>query len=304
MCTRICFALFLFSTLSLESCVTVPPKSTHPAIVFDNGHYNYGKPESFEVMKAFLSEQGFTVTKSTSPITKKSMQGIDVFHTSNALAPENEGNWALPTPSAFTVEEISVLLDWVQNGGSLLMVIEHMPFGGSYEALASAFGIKVSNGFAVDYRLLNGYSSESIAEAGFLVFRREDGSLANHPILDREEPFGRIEFLATDAGSAFRLPEQGLSLITLDLNTLSLEPKVSWEFDSETVRISTAGWSQAGILGVGQGWVALLGDNFLISAPAFLKPPYVESEREAEFGAFNHQFTLNLYRWLSGLLEE
>lgn len=51
---------------------------------------------------------------------------------------------------------------------------------------------------------------------------------------------------------------------------------------------------------LGKGRVAVLGDNFLISAPAYLKPPYVHDENnEAERGAYNHQFTLNLYRWLS-----
>lgn len=51
---------------------------------------------------------------------------------------------------------------------------------------------------------------------------------------------------------------------------------------------------------LGKGRVAILGDNFLISAPAYLEPPYVHDENnEAERGAYNQQFTLNLYRWLS-----
>ena len=112
-------------------------------------------------------------------------------------------------------------------------------------------------------------------------------------------PYGSIEHLATDAGTAFHLPAYGTSLITLGSNAVSLEPEKSWEFTDETPRLSVSGWSQAGIMEFGEGRVAVLGDNFLVSAPAHLEPPYIEDEKEAELGAHNHQFTLNLYRWLS-----
>jgi len=287
-----------------NSCQSTPGETIRPVIVFDQGHNNYGgTSEDLVVIHDFLSKQGFRVRRSTEPITKESLDGVDVYHTSNALAPENEVNWALPIPSAFSPEEIRILFDWVQGGGSLLMAIEHMPFGGSYHALAAAFGIETSNGFAVNEKLLSSYSMDIISKAGLLVFRRGTGALISHPVLDGQEPFGQIESLATDVGSAFQLPDRALSLITLDSYALSLEPETSWEFDSATVRKSVAGWSQAGIMMVGQGRVAVLGDNFLISAPAYLEPPHVENEEEAQLGAFNHQFTLNLYQWLTMRLD-
>lgn len=298
----IVLALVLPSKASVSS-ESDPPTATdksHPLIVFDQGHHNYGIDESDHVIEQFLSEYGFIVRQDTELITRRGLEGVDVFHTSNALAAENVDHWALPTPSAFTPDEIRILLSWVREGGSLLVVIEHMPMGGSYGALATALGLDVSNGFAVDETLLSSYSSDIISDAGDLLFRRREGSLADHPIMNGQTPFGPIDHLATNTGSAFRLPAQGLSLITFDSNVVSLEPDVSWVFDDDTTRVSVAGWSQAGVIELGNGRVVVLGDNFLISAPAYLEPPYVHDENnEAERGAHNHQFTLNLYRWLS-----
>jgi len=293
-------ALASKAAVSAEFAQSTATEESYPVIVFDKGHHNYGIDESDHVIEQFLSDHGFTVRQDTGLITRRSLEGVDVFHTSNALAPENIDNWALPTPSAFTPDEIRVLLGWIREGGSLLVVIEHMPFGGSYHALATALGLDVSNGFAVDATLLSGYSPDIISTAGELLFHRREGSLSDHPILNTRMPFGTIDHLATNTGSAFRLPAQGLSLITFNSNVISLEPEISWVFDGDTPRVSVAGWSQAGVMELGKGRVAVLGDNFLISAPAYLEPPYVHDENnEAERGAYNHQFTLNLYRWLS-----
>lgn len=288
------------ASVSSESDQPTAAAESRPVIVFDRGHHNYGIDESDHVIEQFLSEHGFIVRQDTELITRRGLEGVDIFHTSNALAAENVDHWALPTPSAFTPNEIRILLRWVHEGGSLLVVIEHMPFGGSYDALATALGLDVSNGFAVDERLLSGYSPDIISSAGDLLFRRRKGLLLDHPIMNGRTPYGPIDHLATNTGSAFRLPAQGLSLITFDSNVVSLEPDVSWAFDGGTPRVSVAGWSQAGIMELGNGRVAVLGDNFLISAPAYLEPPYVVDENnEAERGTHNHQFTLNLYRWLS-----
>jgi hypothetical protein len=270
-----------------------------PVILIDEGHNNYGYDGSDQTFEQYLSEHGFIVKKLKGQISEHILEGIQIFHTSNALAPENVDNWNLPTPSAFTTDEIRILLDWIRDGGSLLLAIEHMPFGGSYKNLATALGIDVSNGFAVYGSLLHDYSPETVSASGGLLFLRNDGSMADHPVINGDTPYGPIRYLSTDTGTAFRLPENSTSLITLGADVITLEPERSWVFTDDTPRLSVAGWSQAGIMAVGNGRVAILGDNFLLSAPAYLEPPFIEDETEAERGAHNHKFTLNLYRWLS-----
>jgi hypothetical protein len=286
-------------TYASEPGQTIADQEGSPVILFDRGHNNYRYDESDQVFDQFLLRHGFIVRYHRARINEGILEGVDVFHTSNALAPENVDNWSLPTPSAFTPDEIKVLVDWVRNGGSLLLAIEHMPFGGSYDELAIALGIKVSNGFAVNRLLLHDYSPESVSAAGYLLFVRDNESMAAHPVINGQVPYGQIKHLATDTGSAFLLPAKSTSFITLGSDVISLEPEKSWVFSDETPRLSVAGWSQAGIMEIGDGRVAVLGDNFLVTAPEYLEPPFIEDETEAESGAHNHQFTLNLYRWLS-----
>jgi hypothetical protein len=270
-----------------------------PVIVFAEGHNNFGdNRDSFSAeMEQFLASEGFDLKQHMGAITREALKGVSILHTDNALAPENLDNWTLPTPSAFTPEEISIIYDWVHDGGSLLMVIEHMPFGGSYEDLAKTFNVETSNGFAVDERLLNGYSEEIISNAGWFVFRQDNGSLGDHAILTGRQPHETIVFLAADVGSAFRLPDHAVSLMTFGSDAISLEPSVSWKFDSTTPRRSVSGWSQGGVMKVGKGRLAVLGDNFLI-----IPPSQLESEKEVVFGGYHPQFTVNVYRWLSGQL--
>ena len=125
----ITFVAFLGLTISARlqatnSCKSPNPDNENminPVIMFDQGHHNYGNAESFAVINVFLSQQGFTVSQGKGPVEENLLQSVDIFHTSNALALENRDNWALPTPSAYAPEEISILTAWVREGGSLLM---------------------------------------------------------------------------------------------------------------------------------------------------------------------------------------
>jgi len=142
------------ATCASEPNQTITNQKASPIILFDRGHNNYLYDESDQIFDQFLLRHGFIVRYHRAQINEGTLEGVDVFHTDNALAPENVDNWTLPTPSAFTHDEIKALVDWVRNGGSLLLAIEHMPFGGSYDELATALGIEVSNGFAVNRSLL------------------------------------------------------------------------------------------------------------------------------------------------------
>ncbi len=281
---------------------TLISDAVRPVIVSAEGHNNFRGRDSYREMELFLAREGFELRQYMGAITREALEGVSILHTDNALALENQDNWTLPTPSAFTSEEIKVIYNWVHDGGSLLMVIEHMPFGGSYRDLARAFNIETNNGFVVDESLLNGYSEETISTAGWFVFSQDNGSLGDHPILTGRQPHERIDFLSADVGSAFRLPDRAVSLMTFGSDAISLEPSVSWKFDATTPRRSVSGWSQGGVMKVGKGRLAVLGDNFLIIPPSHLAPPYLESEKEAVLGVYHPQFTVNMYRWLSGQL--
>ena len=78
------------------------------------------------------------------------LEHADLLVISNALNIRNIENWTLPTPSAFTEDEIKNIVNWIEEGGSLFLIADHMPFPGAAFDLAEALGFKSSNGFAYD----------------------------------------------------------------------------------------------------------------------------------------------------------
>jgi len=64
----------------------------------------------------------------------------------NALGAEGMGQ-AGASNSAFTEAECDAVRDWVQAGGSLLLITDHAPFGSAAESLAKRFGVDMSKGY-------------------------------------------------------------------------------------------------------------------------------------------------------------
>ena len=126
---------------------------------------------------------------------------------------------------------------WVEGGGALLLIADHMPFPGAAHDLAAAFGFGLRNGFAF----------EGARGGGPLVFRRSDGSLAGHAITDGARPGARIDSVATFTGEAFRPAPGATSLLTFRPGVVSLEPDTAWIFHDDTPHVDVGGWSQGAV---------------------------------------------------------
>ena len=68
----------------------------------------------------------------------------------NALNEINSKNWNPPYYSAFNKDEIQSIYNWVKEGGSLLLIADHIPFPKASEQLAKKFGFEFINGFAIN----------------------------------------------------------------------------------------------------------------------------------------------------------
>lgn len=181
--------------------------------------------------------------------------------------------WQTPFPSAFSADEISVLREWVAEGGGLALVYDHMPVSNAVEEFAAVFGVEVANGHAYDERELR-WEGDSLSrrEAGTAVFRRIDGTLAEDPITDGRSLAERIDSAALGGGAAFRLPPEGRPILTL-------------------------GTSQGGVLRVGRGRLAVFSDAGILATHdevAAGEPPWNGWEQQ------NPQLFLNTLCWLSG----
>lgn len=264
-----------------------------PLVAIDEAHYNFHTATGrYQPFAEFLRRDGFVVRGSQVALLRDALNSMRVLVIANALHERNaRGDWSLPTPSAFTSGEVAAIKIWVQAGGSLLLIVDHMPFPGANQDLASAFGFTFSNGFA-----------QNAAGESQLTFTRADASLADHVITRGRNAAEAITSVTAFTGSAFRSPLEATVLFTLPRGSVSLEPAVAWKFDAKTRRADVSGWAQGAVLAFGQGRVAVFGEAAMFSAqiagrgrrPMGMNSPLAKQ---------NPQFLLNVMHWLVGVIE-
>lgn len=296
-----------------------------PVVLVDMGHNTLlgAEPNLSPVTR--LKDDGYVVRTLTGPITEAALREVDIAVIVGALGDRNHLGqrgrpaacgpppdtsaecmaawnariaqyWRRPIPPAFSGDEFDAIEKWVRQGGGLFLVFDIFPFPGAIEPLVQRFGVEVSNGFAVDPRKLPD-RPDSIGPAGDFVFRRVDGTLADHRVTNGRDSTERVDAVVSFVGSAFRLPTGGQSLLTFGPSSVSLLPDVAWEFSATTPRQSIAGWSQGGLLRVGEGRLAIFAESGILQ-------PHQPRFDQRHPGARNSGLVLNVFHWLSGLLDE
>jgi hypothetical protein len=207
------------------------PAESGPTVLIDEAHFNFHTAGGRYLPFAWLLRRdGYVVRASAARFSGEALQGADILVISNAIAEKNQEDWSLPTAQAFDSEEITAVRDWVAEGGSLMLIADHMPFPGSAENLAAAFGLLFSNGFAIDAE----------DDSGRIVFRRIDGTLADHPITRGRNPSERVDSVLTFMGQAFRTEGDVEPLMVMPRGSMMLLPEVAW-WRSRNVQRSVVG---------------------------------------------------------------
>jgi hypothetical protein len=269
------------------------PRDMGPIVAVDAGHANFHTIEGrFAPFARLLSNDGFRVMPHVGAFTAEALSGVSILVIANALNPANVTQWTLPTLSAFTPEEIAVVKTFVENGGSLLLIADHMPFGGAAADLAKAFDITFFNGFAF-------YVPEPAAPDLFTI---TDGSLGQDRIMLGRLPAGSVSRVATFTGSAFRAPETARRLLVLTGDYVMLTPQTAWVFPPETPRIPAGGMLQGAALPYGKGRLAVFGEAAMFTAQVDDADPKIRTGFAAAGAEQNKQFVLNVTHWLAGLL--
>jgi len=97
-----------------------------------------------------LKKDGYRIKPLNDSISKLTLDKSKILIIIGALHKTNIGKWKLPTPSALSENEILELLNWIDEGGSLLLVADHMPFPGAISKLSYHLGVEWFNGFVID----------------------------------------------------------------------------------------------------------------------------------------------------------
>jgi hypothetical protein len=258
-----------------------------PVVMLDEAHNNFhtlgGRYCTFGKV---ISDDGYRMMPGTAPFTEAYIQQARILVISNALAPDDE--WVLPTRSAFTTNEITVVEEWVKAGGSLFLIADHMPFGGAAHDLGAAFGFDWINGYAIP------------PQKGTEMFTRRDASLLANPITDGNDST-RIDSIALFTGSAFHAPPEATALTRLHADYEILFPQRAGELSDSTRRIAGDGFINGAMMEYGKGRIVAFGEAALFSAQ--LSGPSHEPMGMNQHGAEqNPQFLLNIIHWLDGRL--
>jgi hypothetical protein len=264
-----------------------------PTILLDEAHHNGMQLNTgFKPLSNVLIKDGFRIKTISSTITENALKNVNILVIIDALAEQNVDHWELPTPSPFTEEEIEIIKHWVFDGGSLLLVADHMPFAGASSKLAKQFNVDFINGFAID-----------TLEWDINKFNRTDNSLKDHSITRGRDSSETINEISTYFGQGFSTTNKNLKPIMVfqDENMISYQPKKAWRFNEDTTTVLAKGLLQ-GLAGeFGQGRIVVLGDSSLMSAHLIGKkarPIGINSVETKD----NFQFVLNIFHWLSRLL--
>jgi hypothetical protein len=260
-----------------------------PGVAIEVGHFNFHTADGrYAPFASLLRRDGFVVRGTGRQFSAATLAGVDVLVVANALNEANAERWSLPTPSAFAREEVEAVEEWVAGGGALLLIADHMPFGGAAAELAGAFGFSFTNGYAIR------------PSGGALAFNRSDGSLKDHPIVRGRGAADAVESVMTFTGQAFSA-NGGQALLVLPDDVFLLQPAAAGEFSSATPRAPAGGLLQAATVVVGAGRVAAFGEAAMFSAQ-LAGPSRQPMGMNAAGAEQNAQFVLNTVRWLAGVL--
>ncbi len=268
---------------------------TGPKVLFDEAHLNVHTAEGrYAPFVDLLRRDGFVVEPNRSQFSGDSLASAKILVVAVPLAPRNKNlEWTLPARSAFSKREIDAVRNWVREGGSLFLIVDHMPIPGVAADLAREFGV-----FLVD-----GYATDRTCSEDEFVFQRSDGTLADHPVTRGRDAAEKVDSVRTITGAAFRVSGTATPVLILAPETVVLLPRTAWKFSEDTPRIAGDGMAQGAVLPFGLGRVAVFGEAAMFSAQVSGKKRRLLG-MNMPTAAQNPQFLFNVMHWLSRILPE
>jgi len=263
-------------------------RGSGPIVAIDQAHNNFHTATGrFAPFARVLTDDGYRIDSLTTTFSRASLDRVDVLVIANPLHESNLGNWVLPNPSAYSKAEIGVVYEWVDAGGSMLLIADHMPFPGAAGELAARFGFRFNNGFAM--------RTDGQGIFSFTIY--SENRLVDHPITRGFDPGSRIDSVTTFTGQAFQAGGEDVEpLLVFGPGYHTLTPERAWQFDENTPTESVEGWLQGAVKRVGNGRIAVFGEAAGFSAQVSGNMAFGMNSRDAPQ---NQRFLRNVMQWLT-----
>ena len=261
-----------------------------PKVLFDEAHNNFHTASGrYKPFADLITNDGYQITPNKEKFSAAVLKGFDVLVISNALGAERM-NLPEAANAAFTSEECDAVRDWVKGGGNLLLIADHAPMGSANQIMADRFGVNMSKMFTIDNE---NYDKEG--NPGFIIYTRESGRLADHPITRGRHDSERVNKIIAFTGQSLKGPTNSFAFMKLADSAVDAMPGVN------TDPASAAGRAQGIVMTVGKGRVVVLGEAAMLSAQ--MAGPNQMKFGMNRPGIDNRQLALNIMHWLSGLLK-
>jgi hypothetical protein len=258
----------------------------HPRVLFDEAHHNFHTAGGrYKPFAELMTSDGYAIIPNREKFARDALKKGDILVIANALGAEGMGQPGAADP-AFTDAECNAVREWVQEGGSLLLISDHAPMGAAAECLAKRLGVSVSKGASSD-------PSNSEGSDTFLVFTRQNHLLGEHPITRGRYDSERLNRIKTFTGTSVKGPEGSVPILKLADTAVDVERGGGQP-------ASAAGRAQGVAFSLGKGRVVVMGEAAELSAQVVGNG---EKFGMNVPGIDNRQMALNIMHWLSGLLE-
>jgi len=293
------FLVVVFSGTTFAQQTSDPnfnPHVQHPAftknfprVLFDEAHNNFHTTTGrYKPFADLMFNDGYQVAANRKPFAKESLQTYKILVIANALGAEEMDDEGADRP-AFTEEECDAVRDWVHDGGALLLIADHAPFGAAAQVLAKRFDVEMSKGFVFDVE------HSAPGNPSLLIFSKENKLLLDHPITQGRNDSERINLVQTFTGQALKGPQGATQFLLLAATANDQADPMGGE------KKSVAGQAQGLAFKFGKGRVVMLGEAAMLSAQ--VAGPKNRPMGMNVPGNDNRQFALNIMHWLSGLLK-
>lgn len=264
-------------------------KGGGPVVYIDEAHNNFHTLSTrYYTFGEVIKNDGYRVAPFTQKFTAESLKDCEILVIANARA--DTLAWELPTPSAFTKEEAASLKKWVEDGGALFLIADHMPCPGAARLIGKSFGINLYNGYALSRK------------DGPETFTRAAGTLKDNIITNGRNTSERVDSITIFGGHAFLPLRPVTKIIEFNDDHYVLFPNPPGEIRRDTPYIDAGGLMHSVYFTDGKGRVVIAAEAAMFSAQIGDGGSF-RMGMNAPVAKNNPQFLLNIIHYLDGMLE-